>query len=134
MYLAKQLTLDGGLVGYVADATVYHIHHEKLSQVQRRFEREALALQEICPEVILRRRDVISYSIREVFRDILRKRRSNINLRLISQIVKYRFHQYKGSYKGNHLNKALRSQLRDTYFYPQPAKGKPLTYQSKQNV
>ena len=53
MHLAKRLVAAGGSVGYVAEACVFHLHHEQWSQVQRRFEREALALQQICPEVIV---------------------------------------------------------------------------------
>ena len=134
MYLAKQLVLDGGSVGYVADAIVHHIHHESWSQVQRRFEREALALKEICPEVILRRRDVVVYIIREICRDVFSRGLTNISLKFISEIIKYRYFQYTGSFKGNHSRKKLCNQLRDTYFYPRPTKSKPLTYQSNSNV
>ena len=56
MHLAKRLVAAGGLVGYVAEACVFHLHLERWTQIQRRFEREALALQQICPEVILRKR------------------------------------------------------------------------------
>ena len=38
MDLAKRLVADQGKVGYVADACVYHLHHESWKQVQRRFE------------------------------------------------------------------------------------------------
>ena len=44
MHLAKSLVAEGGSVGYASESCVYHLHHEKWSQVQRRFEREALAL------------------------------------------------------------------------------------------
>ena len=62
MHLAKRLVSNGGVVGYVSEAYVYHIHHENWRQIERRFEREALALQQICPEVIVRK---------EILRDTL---------------------------------------------------------------
>ena len=61
MHLAKRLVSNGGVVGYVSKACVYHIHHENWRQIERRFEREALALQQICPEVIVRKRDFARY-------------------------------------------------------------------------
>ena len=128
MHLAKKLVLDAGLLGYVANASVYHLHHESWAQVQRRFEREALALQQICPEVILRKRDVVRYLIRGIVRDISAGINHKKPIRCLFEVIKYRFHQYYGSYKGNHLHKKLSGQLRDTYFYPTLSKGEPLTF------
>lgn len=127
MHLAKRLVKEQGAVGYTADAKVYHLHHEDWQQVQRRYEREALALQQICPELILRRRDLFRYFSRGVIRDLavgLPKTLSFITLR---QIIRYRYHQYMGSYRGNHLHRRMSSELRETYFYPTPSQGKPLT-------
>ena len=77
MHLAKRLVAAGGSVGYVAEACVFHLHHEQWSQVQRRFEREALALQQICPEVIVRRRDVIRYFLRAIMKDVLTSKKKS---------------------------------------------------------
>lgn len=127
MHLAKRLLLDQGAVGYTADASVYHIHHENWQQVQRRFEREALALQQICPEVIIRRRDLLRYFSRGVIRDLSAGFPATLSPKTFQQIICYRYHQYIGSYRGNHLHKKMSSELRDTYFYPTPSKGQPLT-------
>lgn len=130
MHLAKRLTANHGLVGYAADACVYHLHHENWRQIQRRFERESLALQQISPEILLRRRDIIRYFFRAVVSDILRMPHDLIFSNTFYKIVRYRFHQYRGSYRGNHLHKRVSSELRDTYFYPTPSKGYPLTSSS----
>lgn len=53
MFFAKQLTLDGKKIGYVAEAPVYHIHDESWRQIRLRYEREAVALQRIIPELQL---------------------------------------------------------------------------------
>jgi len=127
MDLAKRLVAHNGKVGYTKDAVVYHIHHEDWRQVQRRFEREALALQLICPEVILRRRDMLRYYSRGVSRDLLAGMPATLTLRAFRGIIRYRFHQYLGSYRGNHLHKKMSRELQDTYFYPSPAIGQPLT-------
>jgi rhamnosyltransferase len=127
MHLAKRLVAERGAVGYVADASVFHIHHESWQQVQRRFEREALALQQICPEVILRRRDLLRYFSRGIIRDLAAGFPRTLALATFRQIIRYRFHQYQGSYRGNHLHKKMSSELRETYFYPTSSIGAPLT-------
>jgi rhamnosyltransferase len=127
MHLAKRLVAEQGAVGYVADASVCHIHHENWRQVQRRFEREALALQQICPEVILRRRDLVRYFGRGVVRDLAAGLPRTLTFATLRQIIRYRFHQYRGSYRGNHLHKTMSSELRETYFYPTSSVGEPLT-------
>ena len=127
MHLAKRLTLDGGLVGYVGNACVYHLHHENWKQIQRRFEREALALQKISPEILLRRRDIIRYFIRAVLGDVLRDPQQIINPISFFKIICYRYHQYLGGYRGNYKHNKISSELRETYFYPSHSKGNPLT-------
>ena len=61
MYLSKQYVGDRGLIAYVAEAPVFHIHNESWSQTKRRYEREALALQVIMPEVHVSIIDTVRY-------------------------------------------------------------------------
>ena len=72
MHLAKRMILDSFTIGYVATSCVYHLHHESWSAVQKRFERESLALKSICPEVIMRRSDAFRYFILAVLMIYLR--------------------------------------------------------------
>ena len=127
MHLAKRLVSNGGVIGYVAEACVYHLHHENWRQIERRFEREALALQQICPEVIMRRRDFFRYFMRAVLKDLMTSKLKSLDIRHIFKIVAYRYFQYLGGYKGNHIQKLIGKQLRDSYFYPTHSKGNPLT-------
>jgi rhamnosyltransferase len=132
MHLAKRLVADHGHVGYISDASVYHLHHENWGQVRRRFEREALALQQICPEVILRRRDLFRYFTHAVISDIESCFPRTLIPRTLRQIIYYRFHQYIGSYRGNHFHKKMSGELRDSYFYPKPLKRIPLTVANRE--
>lgn len=61
MYLGKQLVAAGMSIGYVAEAAVYHHHDEPWHVVRRRYEREAIALQEIMPEVQISFGDFLRY-------------------------------------------------------------------------
>ena len=54
---------------YVADAQIYHYHNESWDQIKNRFERESLALKTICPEIDLRKRDVIFYFFSSIIAD-----------------------------------------------------------------
>lgn len=119
MALAKVLVNEGEKVGYVAEASVFHHHNETWAKVRRRFEREALALQLIMPEVQLRRRDVCRYifsSVRMDMRSALRHHRSL--RRHWYEILRYRIAQYVGSYAGNHGHRRLSQSSKDRFFYP----------------
>jgi glycosyltransferase involved in cell wall biosynthesis len=67
MLLAKQLVDKGEKLAYVAEAPVYHIHDETWHQVKVRYEREAIALQYIMPNVHFTLKDFIYCSISSIF-------------------------------------------------------------------
>ncbi len=122
MALAKRLVEDGLTIGYVSGACVYHLHDESWSQVQRRFEREALALQGIMPHVHLRQRDVVRYIASSIWVDLRQAWSERVLLRSASDIVRYRAHQYLGSYRGNREHQELSHFDKERYFYPDHSK------------
>jgi glycosyltransferase involved in cell wall biosynthesis len=118
MHLAKRLVERGLKIGYVAEAAVYHLHNETWTQVRRRFEREAIALQDIMPEVQLGRRDVLRYFVHAVVLDMADAVRQRCWRRQALGIVAYRFQQFTGAYRGNHLRRRLSREIKESYFYP----------------
>lgn len=118
MRLAKRLVEQGHKIGYVANAAVYHLHDETLAQVKRRFEREAIALQEIMPEVHLSFLDFLSYWLSAVSLDFRAASRNRALLENMGEIVLYRFMQYWGAYRGNHLHRQLSKRRKEAYYYP----------------
>ncbi len=118
MDLAQRACRDGGRVGYVAGACVYHYHAESWQQVRRRFEREALALQKIMPQIHVRRRDLVRYIVSSIWHDWARARREGVLARKAWEIVRYRVCQYTGAYKGNHEHRVLSHVEKEKYFYP----------------
>lgn len=118
MELARRLVEAGERIGYVAEACVFHHHDEDWATVRRRFEREALALQRIMPEVHVSRRDVVRYILSSVWMDWRSARRHGQFTRCWRQIIQYRYMQYIGVYHGNHEHRKLSQQQKEVYFYP----------------
>lgn len=119
MHLAKRLVEEGCEIAYTAHACVYHLHDESWYQVRRRFEREALALQQIMPHVHIRQRDMFRYIVSSIWVDMKQASAQGVVLRSVSDIVRYRFHQYVGSYMGNRGHQELSHIEKERYFYPE---------------
>lgn len=126
LHLAKRLVGDGGKVGYTAEASVFHYHHESWSQVKKRFEREAFALQKVCPELVVPRRDLLFYLAAAILGDIKHALRANNKLFNVYSIIFYRVSQYWGTWCGQDKHFHLTRMLRDSYYYPTQARGFPL--------
>jgi rhamnosyltransferase len=118
MHLAKRLVASGYKVAYVASGAVYHLHSETWAQVRRRFEREAIALQHIMPEVHIGWTDVARYFFSAVFLDIGAALQQRCLAENFKHILLYRFMQFTGSYRGNHFHRQVSRELKESYFYP----------------
>lgn len=119
MDLSRRLVAQGLQIGYVADAAVFHHHQESWAQVRRRFEREALALRSIMPEIQLAPIDVLRFLVASTWGDWRSARRNGIRSTSRMDMLRYRWNQYYGSYKGNHEHKRLSRQAKERFFYPQ---------------
>jgi glycosyltransferase involved in cell wall biosynthesis len=118
MELGRRLVAAGQRLAYVAEAPVFHHHAESWPQVRRRFEREALALRSIMPEIHLSRLDVLRCVLGSVWADWRSARRNGVPARL-RDIALYRYNQYVGSFIGNHEHRRLSRQAKERFFYPQ---------------
>lgn len=118
MVLAKQLVASGMSVGYVADAPVIHLHDESWSKVKTRYEREAIALQGIMPEVHVTFGDFVRYTAAGVFHDWAEALGQRSFWKLAGQIVMFRTMQFWGTYKGNNDHRRLSRERKERYFYP----------------
>jgi glycosyltransferase involved in cell wall biosynthesis len=118
MHLAKRLVTAGHKIGYVASASVFHLHDESWAQIRRRFEREAIALQYIMPEVHLNAFDVVRYFALAVVSDLLQSIDKRCFWESAADVLIYRFMQFTGSYRGNHFHRKLSRERKEQYFYP----------------
>ncbi|WP_412478027.1 MBL fold metallo-hydrolase [Azonexus sp. IMCC34839] len=118
MNMAQRLIQAGGRVAYVAEAGVLHLHEESWRQVRRRFEREAIALQLIMPQVHMRKTDVLRYLVTSIWSDWLNALGKGVLMKNALDIVRYRWNQYLGAYQGNHEHRKLSALEKEKYFYP----------------
>lgn len=118
MVLGKQLVADGHKLGYVADSSVIHLHEETWSKVKTRYEREAVALQDIMPEVHIRYRDFLRYAAAGILFDWSEALNQRVFWKEAGNIFMFRVMQYWGSYKGNNDHRRLSQDRKDRYFYP----------------
>jgi rhamnosyltransferase len=119
MDAAKRILENRGRIGYVAEAVVIHHHDESWRQVRCRFEREAIALKKIAPQIALKRRDLVRYIFAGIWKDCVAAYHERALLKHLKEIMLYRVNQYVGSYLGNHKHKELTLQEKHKYFYPE---------------
>jgi len=118
MELAQRLVKAGGKVAYVAEAAVYHYHKESWAYVRRRFEREAIALQRIMPNIHVTFWDTVRYILTSVRKDWYTARAEGNPKGNLRDIFLYRWNQYNGSCHGNHEHRKLSHTEKEKYFYP----------------
>lgn len=129
MELGKRLVNAGHSIAYVADAAVIHVHEESWRRVRIRYEREAIALQHIMPEVHVSVYDAARWFVSGVMHDCGVALRDRKLLRTWREIVMFRAMQYLGTYEGNAHHRKISRVRREEYFYPRPlaAKAPPTT-------
>ncbi|WP_417698673.1 glycosyltransferase [Psychromonas sp.] len=118
MYLAKLLVDSGKRLGYVAEAPVYHIHDETWDKIKIRYEREAIALQQIMPQIHVRFIDMLRYIIVGFIKDARSALKQHILLKELKSILLFRTSQYYGAYVGNKSHRQLSQNMKYKYFYP----------------
>jgi glycosyltransferase involved in cell wall biosynthesis len=118
MHLAKQLVHRQLKIAYVADAPVFHLHSESWRQVKRRFEREAIALQRIMPEVHVDFLDIARYAASAVLLDWGAALQEGKFGRTLTDVVVYRLCQFWGVFRGNHMHRMMSHATKERYFYP----------------
>lgn len=118
MELAKRMVANGHKVGYVAEAPVFHHHDETWTSVRRRFEREAIALQQIMPDVTISQLDRARYIVTSIALDLRSAVQTGHLGSSWANIFRYRWHQYTGSYKGNHGLRRVSRARKEKFFYP----------------
>lgn len=118
MELAKRFNQDNGCIKYVSESCVFHIHNESSKQTKRRYEREAIALQKIMPEIQVTFPDFILFLLTSILSDFKHAQKDKVLLSQFISIIKFRFAQYWGTYQGNKPSRLNSNLEKNKYFYP----------------
>jgi L-ascorbate metabolism protein UlaG (beta-lactamase superfamily)/glycosyltransferase involved in cell wall biosynthesis len=118
MDLAKRLVNNGGKVAYTPSANVVHYHSESWAHIKRRFEREAIALQKIMPQVQVSLFDTLRYITSSILNDWVCAWRENVWKIKAIEIIYYRWNQFFGAYKGNHEHRKFSRKEKEKYYFP----------------
>ena len=111
LQLAKRLVDDGGKVGYVSEASVFHIHHENWIQTKNRYLREAFAMGRIEHNVSMKFSHMLKFILISVRSDLRAAVREGKLIDVFFSVVKFRTAQYVGSYLGS--RKVAESSMKD---------------------
>lgn len=120
----RLLEADLGTTKYCPAACVFHIHNESWRQTRRRYEREALALPQIMPEVQVSAIDAVRYFIAAVWADIKVGMNRKVPLNDLLSIPAFRLAQFVGTYYGNLEHRKMSRLRRERYYYPDKVRGR----------
>jgi rhamnosyltransferase len=118
LHLAKRMVAAGQRIAYVAEASVFHFHYESWRHVRTRYEREAIALQQIMPEVHVSMSDTVRYICGAIMLDGAAALGERRFWRELPHICMFRLMQFWGVYKGNHNHRKMSHAMKEKYFYP----------------
>ncbi|MDC1437627.1 glycosyltransferase [Planktomarina temperata] len=116
MELARRLIYAGGSVSYIAESTVEHIHRENWARIKIRYEREAVAMTDIEPNLNLNFWKACKMFFHGVISDV--QEIKNTDYSTLREITLYRACQYWGSYVGSSASRKKIERMQDEYFYP----------------
>ncbi len=116
--LGRRIVSAGFRIAYAPRAVVRHIHDETWPQVRRRYEREAIALRHIHPELHLTALEAVACFASAVWKDCQALIRTTKPLTTLGEIIHYRFNQFVGSWLGNRPHRELSKREKERYFFP----------------
>jgi rhamnosyltransferase len=114
----RRVVSAGFRIEYAPRAVVRHIHDETWQQVRRRYEREAIALRHIHPEMHLTAWEAATCFTSAVWKDCQALFRHPMPVTNLGKIIRYRFNQFVGSWLGNRPHRELSKREKERYFFP----------------
>ena len=114
--MGLKITKNGGIVFYTPEASVFHIHDENWSQIFKRYERESIALKKIYPNFSFSITNLISSTIKYIFKDLKASLKDRIFIKELRNIIFYRFVQFFAIYRGQY-NVTSTEEKKEKFFY-----------------
>jgi len=103
---------------YIAQAEIMHVHEESWRGIKKRYLREGMAFKNIYPQETFSLYDLIRLFVKNASSDISQAKREHILLREIAGILRFRWHQFHGTYLGYRRSGPLTWQLKQSFYYP----------------
>lgn len=119
---ASWATAQGYYLAYTAEAEVIHVHLETQQQIYNRYRREAMALKNIRPQEHFHLWDFVRLYVSNLLSDCWHAVGERVLLREIIGILRFRYLQFWGTYRGFTLSGPLTSQLKQVFYYPRGIK------------
>jgi glycosyltransferase involved in cell wall biosynthesis len=115
---AKAAQARGGLLAYMAEAEIVHLHDETWDQVQNRYRREAIAMRDIDEHAKFSRLDLGWLLLQHVISDGLLALQQGVLRRELGSILKFRYNQLLGTWRGFNGPPDVSAELRARFYYP----------------
>ncbi len=113
---AKKIIEKGYLIYYNPKAEILHIHNETWAQIYNRYKREAMTFYKLFPEQKFGFLSFVKYFIWNSIIDIIH---SIIKGKFVfSEILLYRYNQFKGTYDGSKHKENITKELKNIFYYP----------------
>lgn len=115
---ARNAVSNGYFLYYATDAVVVHVHDETLTQIYRRYKREAMAMKTVFPEESINFLEFIKLFISNSLSDYYHALNDSVFVGNIISIPVMRFIQFLGTYKGFKYKNSISSELKLKLYYP----------------
>ncbi len=116
---AKQLLENGHKIAYQAEAAIVHVHEETWASVHNRYRREAIAFRLINKQESFNFLTFLKLLSKNIRQDLRQARHEKVLLRKAGEIIRFRFNQYYGTYRGFKQSYLLDNAVRERFYYPE---------------
>lgn len=119
---AKWLIGKGLCIAYVSEAEIIHVHNETWHGIYNRYRREGMAFKNIYPQEKFSFFEFLQLFFSNCWNDFRIAIKQKIITREFLNIIKFRFNQFWGTYKGYRCSGPLTMQLKRSFYYPKNGK------------
>lgn len=116
---AKDIQRHGGLIAYVAEASIVHVHNETYDRVRNRYRREAIAMRTVQPGMSFGFLDFLYLFVSNVISDGAAAAGESRFVREFASILLFRFNQFYGTWRGHQGSPGVTADLRRRFYFPQ---------------
>lgn len=119
---ANKLLAKGHKLAYEADAVIVHVHEESSAKIRNRYQREAIALKGIMPNVHFSFLDFIKLFISNTITDLVHAMHQRVLFKEFRGILVFRLMQLWGTYLGHNYHGSVTLELKNRFYYPNDLK------------